>query len=168
MRTKQTLWLTLALSLTLSGMTHAADTITPTAKDPNLWLENIDGPKQLDWVKQQNAETVKTYADNAEFKQLDARLLEVLDSNARIPMVSKIGDHFYNFWRDKEHPKGLWRRTTLDEYRKDKPNWETVIDLDALAAVGEGKLGLARRRLPQAGLSPLPGVVVARRCRCRA
>jgi prolyl oligopeptidase len=134
MTTKTSLWLTLALSLTLSGMTHAADTITPTAKDPNLWLENIDGPKQLDWVKQQNAETVKTYADNAEFKQLDARLLEVLDSNARIPMVSKIGDQFYNFWRDKDHPKGLWRRTTLDEYRKDKPNWETVIDLDALAA----------------------------------
>ena len=134
MRTKQTLWLALALSLTLSGMTHAADTIAPTAKDPNLWLENIDGPKQLDWVKQQNAETVKSYADNAEFKQLDSRLLEVLDSNARIPMVSKIGDHFYNFWRDKEHPKGLWRRTTLDEYRKDKPSWETVIDLDALAA----------------------------------
>lgn len=134
MRTKQTLWLALALSLTLSGMTHAADTIAPTAKDPNLWLETIDGPKQLDWVKQQNAETVKTYADNAEFKQLDGRLLEVLDSNARIPMVSKIGDHFYNFWRDKEHPKGLWRRTSLDEYRKDKPNWETVIDLDALAA----------------------------------
>ncbi|WP_426270757.1 prolyl oligopeptidase family serine peptidase [Dyella kyungheensis] len=134
MTTKTSLWLTLALGLTLSGMTHAANTITPTAKDPNLWLETIDGPKQLDWVKQQNAETVKTYADNAEFKQLDARLLEVLDSNARIPMVSKIGDHFYNFWRDKEHPKGLWRRTTLDEYRKDTPTWETVIDLDALSA----------------------------------
>ncbi len=48
-------------------------------------------------------------------------------------MASKIGDHFYNFWRDKDHPKGLWRRTTLDEYRKDQPAWETVIDLDALA-----------------------------------
>nr|WP_238481242.1 prolyl oligopeptidase family serine peptidase [Dyella telluris] len=115
-------------------MTHAADNISPAAKDPNLWLENIDGTKQLDWVKQQNAETVKKYADSDAFKQLDARLLEVLDSNERIPMVSKIGDHFYNFWRDKEHPKGLWRRTTLDEYRKDKPAWETVIDLDALSA----------------------------------
>ncbi|MDR3446428.1 MULTISPECIES: prolyl oligopeptidase family serine peptidase [unclassified Dyella] len=115
-------------------MTHAADTISPAAKDPNLWLENIDGTKQLDWVKQQNATTVKKYADSAEFKQLDARLLEVLDSHDRIPMVSKMGDHFYNFWRDKEHPKGLWRRTTLDEYRKDSPAWETVIDLDALSA----------------------------------
>ncbi|KLD65704.1 prolyl oligopeptidase [Dyella japonica DSM 16301] len=134
MAPKKTLWLALALSLTLNNMTHAADHITPTAQDPNLWLENIDGSKQLDWVRQQNAQTVKGYADSAEFKQLDARLLEVLDSNERIPMVSKIGDHYYNLWRDKDHPKGVWRRTTLDEYRKDKPAWETVIDLDALAA----------------------------------
>jgi prolyl oligopeptidase len=136
MTSKTSLWLALALSLTLGGMTHAADNTPPAApasNDPNLWLETIDGTKQLDWVKQQNAETVKKYADSAEFKQLDARLLEVLDSNERIPMVGKIGDYFYNFWRDKEHPKGLWRRTTLDEYRKDAPAWETVVDLDALA-----------------------------------
>lgn len=136
MASKTSLWLALALGLTLGGMTHATDKVMPAApasNDPNLWLENIDGAKQLDWVKQQNAETVKKYADSAEFKQLDARILDVLDSNERIPMVSKIGVHYYNFWRDKEHPKGLWRRTTLDEYRKDKPAWETVIDLDALA-----------------------------------
>jgi prolyl oligopeptidase len=56
----------------------------------------------------------------------------VLDSHDRIPMVSKIGDRYYNFWRDQDHPRGVWRRTTMEEYRKDKPNWETVIDLDAL------------------------------------
>ncbi len=133
MTIRKSLWLPLALGLTLSGMTHATDPTAPTSSDPNLWLENIDGTQQLDWVKQQNAQTVTKYADSAGFKQLDARILEVLDSNARIPMVSKIGDHFYNFWRDKDHPKGLWRRTTLDEYRKDQPAWETVIDLDALA-----------------------------------
>nr|WP_229238321.1 prolyl oligopeptidase family serine peptidase [Dyella amyloliquefaciens] len=113
-------------------MTHANDTIAPTAKDPNLWLETIDGPKQLDWVKQQNAQTVKKYADSAEFKQLDARILEVLDSHDRIPMVNKIGDHLYNFWRDQDHPRGVWRRTTLEEYRKGQPAWEPVIDLDAI------------------------------------
>jgi prolyl oligopeptidase len=130
-------WLALALAVTLGGMTHATDNTPPAApasSDPNLWLENIDGSKQLDWVKQQNAKTVVKYADDAGFKTLDARLLEVLDSHDRIPMVSKLGEYYYNFWRDKEHPKGLWRRTTLAEYRKDQPAWETVIDLDALAA----------------------------------
>ncbi|WP_130619285.1 prolyl oligopeptidase family serine peptidase [Dyella amyloliquefaciens] len=132
MASKPSLWLTLALGVTLVGMTHANDTIAPTAKDPNLWLETIDGPKQLDWVKQQNAQTVKKYADSAEFKQLDARILEVLDSHDRIPMVNKIGDHLYNFWRDQDHPRGVWRRTTLEEYRKGQPAWEPVIDLDAI------------------------------------
>jgi len=133
-------WIALAFALTFSGMTQAYDTPkTPPAapadtNDENLWLEDIDGARPLDWVKAQNARTVSRYAESQDFKTLDARILEVLDSDAKIPVVSKIGDHFYNFWRDKAHPKGLWRRTTLAEYRKDKPAWETVIDLDALAA----------------------------------
>ncbi len=112
---------------------HAAPAFPDAETDPQGWLEEIDGARQLDWVRERNAETVKKYADTAEFKQLDARILEVLDSNARIPFVTKIGDRYYNFWRDKEHPRGLWRRTSPAEYRKDQPTWETVIDLDALA-----------------------------------
>lgn len=134
-------WIALVIALTFSGMTQAHDTphtAAPAtqagADDENLWLDDIDGAKPLDWVKARNAETVTKYAQTQDFKTLDARLLEMLDSDAKIPMVSKIGDHYYNFWRDKQHPKGLWRRTTLAEYRKDKPTWDTVIDLDALAA----------------------------------
>jgi prolyl oligopeptidase len=126
--------LSLLMALSMTGTIHAATPPAPgAAPDPNLWLEEIDGTRQLDWVRQHNAETVKKYAGTAEFKQLEARILEVLDSDARIPFVAKIGDHYYNFWRDKEHPRGLWRRTSPAEYRKDRPAWETVIDLDALA-----------------------------------
>lgn len=135
-------WIALAIALTFSGMTQAHDTpkTAPAAAqaaagdDENLWLDDIDGAKPLEWVKSENARTVAKYAEGQDFKSLDARLLEVLDSDAKIPMVSRIGDSYYNFWRDKEHPKGIWRRTSLAEYRKDKPNWETVIDLDALNA----------------------------------
>ncbi|SEN44648.1 prolyl oligopeptidase [Luteibacter sp. UNCMF331Sha3.1] len=134
-------FIALAIALTFCGMTQAHDAShsapaasQATGDDENLWLDDIDGAKPLAWVKAQNAKTVAAYAEGEDFATLDARILEVLDSDAKIPMVSKIGDHFYNFWRDKQHPKGLWRRTTLAEYRKDKPAWETVIDLDALAA----------------------------------
>jgi prolyl oligopeptidase len=133
-------WIAAVLALTLGGMAYADDqhkpapaTATTAVDDANLWLEDIDGAKPLDWVKARNADTVKKYADGTDFQGLQARLLEVLDSEAKIPFVNKIGDHYYNFWRDKAHPKGLWRRTTLAEYRKDKPVWETVVDLDALA-----------------------------------
>jgi prolyl oligopeptidase len=104
------------------------------SSDPYLWLEEVAGEKQLEWVRLRNAEAVATLAENDDFKTLEARLLAILDSDAKIPFVSKIGDHYYNFWRDAAHPRGLWRRTTLTEYRREKPVWETVIDVDALAA----------------------------------
>ena len=104
------------------------------SQDDHLWLEDIDGDKPLDWARAQNARTVQAYAQSPAFDALQQGILEVLDSDDRIPMVRKIGARFYNFWRDKDHPKGLWRRTTLDDYRKPQPAWEAVLDLDALAA----------------------------------
>ena len=110
-------------------MTSTASTQT----DEHQWLEDIDGAEQLEWARQHNAKTVQRYARSPAFERMEQGILEVLDSEARIPMVRKIGPLFYNFWRDKKNPKGLWRRTTLAEYRKPQPDWETVLDLDALA-----------------------------------
>jgi prolyl oligopeptidase len=70
--------------------------------------------------------------DQEQFHALDHRFLEILDSDARIPAIEKIGPYYYNLWRDRKNPRGLWRRTTLEEYKKAKPNWEIVLDLDAL------------------------------------
>lgn len=63
---------------------------------------------------------------------LEAQIRAILDSDLKIPGVEKIGGYYYNFWKDKQHERGVWRRTTLDEYRKPEPKWETVLDLDAL------------------------------------
>ena len=140
------LWLTLALGVTLTGMRPATATEnsakTPAAtsadSDPFLWLEDIQGERALDWVKQANAATSKRFVNNPDFVRTRDRILEVLDSDARIPDVQRMGDHLYNFWRDKAHPRGLWRRTTLAEYRKAQPRWETLLDVDALNQA-EGK-----------------------------
>jgi prolyl oligopeptidase len=101
--------------------------------DPHLWLEDVEGDKSLGWVRERNAITTKELENDPTFASTRQRLLNVYDSDARIPFVSKHGPYFYNFWRDKQHVRGLWRRTTLDEYRKVEPSWETVLDLDALA-----------------------------------
>jgi len=100
--------------------------------DPHQWLEEVEGVKQLDWVRAHNAKAEAELAGTAEFKQLEADIRAILDSDAKIPAVEKIGAYYYNFWKDKQHVRGLWRRTTLAEYRKPQPQWETVIDLDAL------------------------------------
>jgi prolyl oligopeptidase len=101
-------------------------------KDPNLWLEDVTGEKALNWVKEQNANSTGELTKTPAFTELRDTLPKILDSNERIPFVAKHGDYYYNLWRDAKNKRGLWRRTTLDEYRKASPKWETVLDLDAL------------------------------------
>jgi len=102
--------------------------------DPYQWLEAVEAPEALDWVREHNAITEAELAATPEFKALEAELLAIYDSTERIPAVYKQGAWYYNFWRDEQHERGIWRRTTLDEYRKPAPAWETVLDLDALNA----------------------------------
>ena len=104
----------------------------PAAEDPYEWLEEVLGDKALEWVKARNAIVQNRMEREESFEKLRSDLLEILDSNARIPFVSKRGEYYYTFWRDKTNERGLWRRTTLEEYRKAEPKWEVVLDLDAL------------------------------------
>ncbi|MDE1716408.1 S9 family peptidase, partial [Chromobacterium amazonense] len=113
-------------ALILAAQSHAA-------ADPYLWLENIQGKQAMQWVRQQNALTDKQTESWNSFPGLKKDILAILDSSARIPGIEKIGDRYYNFWRDGQHPRGIWRSTTLDEYRKADPAWDTVLDLDQLA-----------------------------------
>ncbi len=110
-----------------------------TADDPYLWLEDTHGERAMDWVKAQNAITEKQFAATADFDRTRGEILEVLDSDARIPYPNRMGEYLYNFWQDKAHPRGIWRRTTLAEYRKAEPKWETLIDIDALNKVENAK-----------------------------
>ncbi|MGV0793947.1 prolyl oligopeptidase family serine peptidase [Mycolicibacterium sp. XJ1819] len=101
--------------------------------DPYLWLEDITGEAALDWVRKHNEPTLAEFGGQR-FEQMRAEALEVLDTDARIPYVRRRGDHLYNFWRDAANPRGVWRRTTLDSYRREDPDWEVIIDVDAIAA----------------------------------
>jgi prolyl oligopeptidase len=107
---------------------------TPATDDPYLWLEDVTATKSLDWVRARNAVTQQVLETDPAFGALRDDLLTILDSDARIPVVEKMGAYYYNFWKDKQHERGIWRRTTLDEYRKPEPAWETVLDVDALNA----------------------------------
>ena len=104
--------------------------------DPYLWLEDVTGDDALDWVRRHNEPTLADLGDD-EFEVMRAEALEVLDTDARIPYVRRRGEYLYNFWRDETHPRGLWRRTSLESYRTDSPEWDVVIDVDALAAADD-------------------------------
>ena len=102
--------------------------------DPYLWLEDVGGEEALAWVREQNAAALVELQAQPDYPGIHERLKTILNSKERIPFVSKRGDYFYNFWRDARHTRGIWRRTTLEEYRKAEPQWETVLDIDQLAA----------------------------------
>lgn len=102
--------------------------------DPYLWLEGVTADKALAWVKAQNTISTRELEASPDFDLINKRLLSILDSKARIPYVAKHGRYYYNFWRDNKNVRGLWRRTSLEEFKKDDPTWETVLDLDKLAA----------------------------------
>ncbi|MEV6637254.1 prolyl oligopeptidase family serine peptidase [Actinoplanes sp. NPDC051470] len=104
------------------------------ADDPYLWLEESDSPAVVRWVTGRNAETLAAFAGEGFVRAKDA-IREVLDSKDRIPYPGWRGDGlYYNFWQDAAHPRGLWRRTTLEQYRRDEPAWDVLLDVDALSA----------------------------------
>ena len=109
------------------------DTARPS-DDPYLWLEDVTGDEALAWVRERNEESRPVLTGDPGFGDLRDGIRAVLDSTDRIPYVRRRGALHYNFWQDVEHPRGLWRRTTLESYRSGEPDWEVLLDVDALAA----------------------------------
>ena len=102
-------------------------------EDTYLWLEVIDSKKSLEFVNTQNKITQDKLSSNAEYQAIYDKSLEIYNSTYRIAFPSIIGNHIYNFWQDKEHARGIWRRTTKESYLSNNPIWETLLDIDALA-----------------------------------
>ncbi len=132
--------LAMAAAMTLATPNSAAaqDGIPGPDEDPHIWLEEARSDEALAWVRAENARTMAALVNDPRFEALKAEALAIYDSEDRIPDVSIRPDGLYNFWQDKQNPRGLVRKTTLESYRTDSPVWETVLDVDALAAA-EGK-----------------------------
>lgn len=106
----------------------------PEAADPYLWLEDIHGDKPMAWVKAQNAKSTAVLQADPDYQKNYDAVLKVMDATDRIPYGGLDHDSVFNFWQDAEHPKGIWRRTTVADYAKPAPQWETLLDLDKLSA----------------------------------
>ena len=132
--------LAIAAAMNFAQTTPAAaqDGIPGPEQDSYIWLEEARSDKALDWVRAENERTMGLIAGDPRFETIKAEALAIYDSEDRIPYVSIKPDGLYNFWQDKANPRGLVRRTTLESYRTDSPEWETVLDVDALAAA-EGR-----------------------------
>jgi prolyl oligopeptidase len=124
-------------------------TLSAPDDDPYLWLEEVEGARALEFVERQNGLTLQQFGGAAFARDRDT-LAAIYDRPDNIPYVSRSDGLLYNLWKDAGHPRGLWRRTSIDEFRKADPTWETLLDIDRLAAA-EGEDWLLN------GSSSLPG-----------
>ena len=109
-----------------------------TANDRGIWLEDLEGKPVMDWVKAHNATTEKRLEGDPRYQSFYDKALAIYGAKDRIPAPQFLNGQVYNFWEDEQHLRGIWRRTTLADYRSAAPHWETVLDIDALGKA-EGK-----------------------------
>ena len=121
------------LSMVVGGCAAAMATAQPVTGDPYTWLEEVSSPKAMEWVNAHNAKSTAVLEADPRYKEYYEEALAIAQANDRIPFGAFIGGKIYNFWQDADHVRGIWRRTTLESYATGKPEWETVLDLDALA-----------------------------------
>ncbi|MCA0001487.1 MULTISPECIES: prolyl oligopeptidase family serine peptidase [unclassified Mesorhizobium] len=102
--------------------------------DPFLWLEERTSKEALDWVHRQNEVTVAQLQGDPSYQASFETALDLMTAEDNIAVGSALNGYVYNFWQDKTNVLGLWRRTTVASYKTDRPDWETIIDFDQLAA----------------------------------
>ncbi|MGE3248885.1 MAG: prolyl oligopeptidase family protein [Hyphomonadaceae bacterium] len=102
--------------------------------DPYPWMEEVEGERALAWVRQENERSLAVLEGDARFAELRAQALAIAENRDRLPLGQVRGEHYYNFWQDDRHVRGIWRRSPLDAFRRGQPVWETLLDIDALAA----------------------------------
>ncbi|MDZ4740676.1 MAG: prolyl oligopeptidase family serine peptidase [Alphaproteobacteria bacterium] len=116
-----------AVGAILTGVSMAEDA------DPFQWLEEVEGEKPLAWVRAQNERSLKALQADAHYEDLQTKALAILEAKDRIPVPGFRAGQVYNFWQDDVNVRGLVRRTSVNEYRKAAPQWDVVLDVDALS-----------------------------------
>jgi len=129
------IYLLVMTSLILSGCAHTSkNNVVNLPAESYQWLESIEGNKALSWVKAQNKKTLSELEKDPNYKTFYKAALNILNNKDRIPYGSIRGGYVYNFWQDEHSIRGLWRRTTLSDYKNHQPNWDILLDIDKLAA----------------------------------
>jgi prolyl oligopeptidase len=124
--------------LPLAALLPVAALAQDVIDDPYIWLEEKDSPRAMAWVEQHNQRAIDVLEGDPRYKSFYDEALKIATAEDRIPMPAFRNGGIFNFWQDAARLRGLWRRTTLADYRTDEPHWQTVLDVDALG-LAEGK-----------------------------
>lgn len=114
-------------------------------RDDLAWLEPLDGREAVEWVRRENARTLRTLRKDSRFERRREAALNVeLDANRLSRERELHNGWIYEILRDRQHPLGLWRRTRIESYRTRAPKWQDLLDLDSLSR-REGKKWVLQR-----------------------
>lgn len=122
----------LVMATTLAVPAFAQEDVSE-AEDPYIWLEEVEGEEALAWATERSEATLEELSERPEYSEIYDDVLAILNSDDRIAFPSIRGDMLYNFWQDADYPRGIYRRTTWEDYLEGNPTWETVLDIGALA-----------------------------------
>ena len=121
------------VTIAMVAITAPAGSAVPAA-DPNLYLEQVDGARALTTVKAWNAATLAKLEKQPGFADYRAKALALLSTNQKIAEPDAIlGDKVLNYWQDEQHPRGIWRVSPLAAFAAGKPQWRTLLDIDAMS-----------------------------------
>jgi prolyl oligopeptidase len=126
-------------------------TDTLPMNDPFLWLEEVEGERALTWVREQNARTLEELQADPRLKQLEGEALAIYEAQDKLAYGKIRGDYIYNFWRDENHIRGIWRRSPVKAYLENNPDWDVLLNFDELAELeGENWVYKSTSGLPPA------------------
>lgn len=123
-------WLLAALLLVLPMSSRAQ---ADSEEDPYLWLEDVLGEQALAWVESQNQVAGARLEGDERFAKIKDAAFEVYAATDRIAYAGQTGEWVRNFWQDQEHVRGILRSASLESYLSGDPEWETLLDIDALS-----------------------------------
>ena len=87
-----------------------------TSEDPFLWLEDVSSPKALQWVEAHDAKSTAVLEADPRYQTFYNQALDIAQAEDRIPVGEFLGGQIYNFWQDKDHVRGIWRRASIESY----------------------------------------------------
>jgi prolyl oligopeptidase len=104
-----------------------------TPDDPFQWLEDIDAPKSMTWVEGQNARSAKRLEADLRYETFHSEARAIFTAKDRIPSPRFRAGGIDNIWQDAGHVHGIWRHASEASYVTAQPQWETLLDFDALS-----------------------------------
>jgi prolyl oligopeptidase len=109
------------------------------AKDEFAFLENAEDPRTRAWLTAQNERTEKAL-QGATLRSFTDLALQAAGEVSRFEALAVPGavplreGWIYQHWSDQGHPKGVWRRARFDAFVRGEPQWDVLLDIDALSA----------------------------------